>query len=198
MIDKLKPLMLGDLEIKVPIIQGGMGVKVSTAPLASAVADCGGGGTIASVGLAYGTPANEKNYLEASKESLRTEIRKAKTLTSGVVGINIMVALTNYEDLVRVSAQEKADFIVSGAGLPMRLPEYVKGSSIKLIPIVSSGKAANIILKTWNRRYQRSGVHYRYLYEIGTHFSGGWFLLCVAYHRGAERLQGHGRHLGRC
>ena len=151
----MKPLIIGDLEIKIPIIQGGMGVRVSTASLASAVANCGGAGTIASVGLAYGTPENETNYLEASREALRAEIRKAKTLTSGVVGVNIMVALVNYEDSVRIAVKEKADFIVSGAGLPLRLPEFAKGSSIKLIPIVSSAKAANIIIKTWNRRYKR-------------------------------------------
>lgn len=153
--NKLKPLIIGDLEIKIPIIQGGMGVKVSTASLASAVANCGGAGTIASVGLAYGTPENETDYLNASREALRVEIRKAKELTSGVVGVNIMVALTNYEDLVQVAAIERADFIVSGAGLPLRLPEFAKGTSIKLIPIVSSAKAAGIIIKTWNRRYER-------------------------------------------
>ncbi len=155
MINKLKPLVIGDMEIKIPIIQGGMGVKVSTASLASAVANCGGAGTIASVGLAYGTSRNETDYLEASKEALANEIRKAKILTSGVVGVNIMVALTNYEDLVRIAAKEKADFIVSGAGLPLRLPEFAKGTSIKLIPIVSSAKAVSIIIKTWNRRYNR-------------------------------------------
>jgi len=155
MSNKLKPLVIGDLEIKIPIIQGGMGVKVSTASLASAVANCGGAGTIASVGLAYGTPENETNYLKASSEALETEIRKAKILTSGVVGVNIMVALTNYKELAQVATKEKADFIVSGAGLPLRLPEFAKGSSIKLIPIVSSAKAASIIIKTWNRRYKR-------------------------------------------
>ena len=152
---KLNPLIIGDLKIEVPIIQGGMGVKVSTAPLASAVANCGGAGTIASVGLAYGTPENETDYLNASKEALRSEIRKARELTSGVIGVNIMVALTNYQDLVQVAVEEKADFIISGAGLPLRLPEFAKGSSIKLIPIVSSAKAAKIIIKTWIRRYRR-------------------------------------------
>jgi len=155
MSNKLKPLVIGDLEIKIPIIQGGMGVKVSTASLASAVANCGGAGTIASVGLAYGTPENETDYLKASSEALGAEIRKAKTLTSGVIGVNIMVALTNYKELAQVTVKEKADFIISGAGLPLRLPEFVKGSSIKLIPIVSSAKAASIIVRTWNRRYQR-------------------------------------------
>jgi len=155
MSNKLKPLIIGDLEIKIPIIQGGMGVRVSTASLASAVANYGGAGTIASVGLALGTPEHETNYPEASKQALRAEIGKVKTLTSGVVGVNIMVALTNYEDLVRTAVEEKADFIVSGAGLPLRLPELAIGSSIKLIPIVSSAKAASIIIKTWNRRYKR-------------------------------------------
>ncbi|MFC1709754.1 NAD(P)H-dependent flavin oxidoreductase [Candidatus Omnitrophota bacterium] len=155
MSNKLKPLIIGDLVIKIPIIQGGMGVKVSAAPLASAVADYGGAGTIASVGLAYGYAALATKYLETSKEALRVEIRKAKALTSGVVGVNIMVALTNYDDLVRVSAEEKADFIVSGAGLPLRLPEFANGGSTKLIPIVSSAKAASIIIRAWNKRYKR-------------------------------------------
>ena len=152
---KLNPLIIGDLKIEVPIIQGGMGVKVSTAPLVSAVANCGGAGTIASVGLAYGAANNETDYLNASREALRSEIRKTRTLTSGVIGVNIMVALTNYHELVQVAIDEKADFIISGAGLPLRLPEFTQGSLIKLIPIVSSARAAKIIIKTWNRRYKR-------------------------------------------
>ena len=153
--DRLMPLIIGDLEIKIPIIQGGMGVKVSTAPLASAVANCGGAGTIASVGLGYGTKENETNFVKASREGLQKEIRQAKELTQGVVGVNIMVALSNYEDLVRTTVKEKTDFIVSGAGLPLRLPEFTEGSSIKLIPIVSSARAADIIIRAWRKRYNR-------------------------------------------
>ena len=153
--DRLMPLIIGDLEIKIPIIQGGMGVKVSTAPLASAVANCGGAGTIASVGLGYGTEENETNFVKASREGLQKEMRQAKELTQGVVGVNVMVALSNYEDLVRTTVKEKTDFIVSGAGLPLRLPEFTEGSSIKLIPIVSSSRAADIIIKSWKRRYNR-------------------------------------------
>ena len=153
--DKLEPLMLGDLQIKIPIIQGGMGVKVSTAPLASAVANYGGAGTIASVGLGYGTEENETNFVKASREGLEKEIRQAKQLTQGIVGVNIMVALSNYEDLARTTVREKADFIVSGAGLPLKLPEFTEGSSIKLIPMASSARAANIIIKTWKKRYNR-------------------------------------------
>ncbi len=155
MSDKLKPLIIGDLKIKIPIIQGGMGVKVSTASLASAVANCGGAGTIASVGLGYGTEENETNFVKASREGLQKEIRQAKELTQGVVGVNVMVALSNYEDLVRTAVKEKADFIVSGAGLPLSLPAFTEGTSIKLIPIVSSTRAADIIIKTWKRRYNR-------------------------------------------
>lgn len=153
--NKLKPLIIGDLEIKIPIVQGAMGVMVSLAPLASAVADCGGAGTIASVGLGYGTEENETNYPKASIEALEKEIRLAKKLTGGIVGVNNMVALSNFEDLVRTTVREKADFIVAGAGLPLKLPEMVDNSQVKLIPIVSSARAAVIIIKTWKKRYNR-------------------------------------------
>ena len=151
----MKPLIVGDLEIKIPIIQGGMGVQVSKASLASAVANCGGAGTIASVGLGYGREDSESNYLKSSREGLQVEIRQAKQLTKGVVGVNIMVALSNYEDLVRTSVSEKADFIASGAGLPLKLPEFTEGAPIKLLPIVSSARATDIIIRTWKKRYNR-------------------------------------------
>ena len=155
MIDRLEPLILGDLEIKVPIIQGGMGVRVSTAPLVSAVANCGAGGTIASVGLPPDTEENRADVPKSSREHLIKEIRRSRELTKGVVGVNIMMALSNYEDIVRTTVQEKADYIISGAGIPISLPEYTKGSPIKLIPLISSARAAAIILKTWKRRYNR-------------------------------------------
>lgn len=153
--DQLKPLLIGDLQIKIPIIQGGMGVKVSMSPLASAVANCGAAGTIASVGLNHGMDEAKTNFVKSSNEALQNEIRKAKRLTKGIFGVNIMVALSNYEDLVRVAIGEKADFIISGAGLPLALPKLTVGSPVKLIPIVSSARAADIILKTWKRRYNR-------------------------------------------
>ncbi len=154
--DKLKQLIIGDLGIKIPIIQGGMGLQVSTASLASAVANCGGAGTIASVGLGFGTEENEMDFVKASREGLQRQMRRAKELTKGVIGVNVLVALNNYEDLVRTAISEKADFIVSGAGLPLRLPEFAEGSSAKLIPIVSSARAANIMIKSWRKRYNRA------------------------------------------
>jgi NAD(P)H-dependent flavin oxidoreductase YrpB (nitropropane dioxygenase family) len=155
MVKELKPFELGDLTIKIPIVQGGMGVAVSTASLASAVANYGGVGTIASVGLGYKSEENEIDFVKASREGLRSEIREAKKLTQGVVGVNILVAVSNYEDLVRTAVEERADFIVSGAGLPIKLPEYVSGTPIKIIPIVSSPRAAGLIIKTWKKRYDR-------------------------------------------
>ncbi len=154
MIDKLPPLAIGNLKIRIPIIQGGMGVKVSTAALAGAVAICGGAGTIASVGLGHGAEKN-MTYVEFSNKALQKEIRKAKKLTRGVVGVNIMVALSNYEEMVHTAVKEKVDYIISGAGLPLSLPEYTKGSSVKLIPVVSSARSAEVILKSWSRRYKR-------------------------------------------
>jgi len=152
---KLKPLIIGDLEIKVPIVQGGMGVKISTASLASAVANCGGAGTLASVGLGDDRQENRADYPKASREGLIYEIRQTKKSTKGIFGVNIMVALSNYEDLVSTTVKQGVDFIVSGAGLPLRLPELTEGTKIKLIPIVSSARAADIIIKTWQRRYNR-------------------------------------------
>jgi len=153
--NKLNPLIIGDLEIKVPIIQGGMGVRVSTSSLASAVANCGAAGTIASVGLFPDTEKYRVDVPKSSREHLQKEIRLAREASDGVIGVNIMVALTNYEDLVRTTIKEKADYIISGAGLPLSLPEYAEGSSIKLIPLIASARGAKLILKAWKRRYNR-------------------------------------------
>jgi len=155
MSDTLKPLLIGDLEIKIPIIQGGMGVRLSLAPLAAAVANCGGAGTIASVGLPPDTEENRKDKLGCQREYLQKEIRSARELSDGIIGVNIMVALGNYEDLARTAAKEDIDYIISGAGMPISLPEFVKGSSVKLIPVISSARGASLLLKTWKRRYNR-------------------------------------------
>ncbi|MFH1847357.1 MAG: nitronate monooxygenase family protein [Candidatus Omnitrophota bacterium] len=152
---ELNPLIMGDLEIKVPIIQGGMGVRVSTSSLAGAVAETGAAGTIASVGLPPDTAENRADVPKSSREHLQEQIRLSRKISNGVIGVNIMVALSNYEDLVRATAAEKMDFIISGAGLPISLPEFAEGSSIKLIPMVSSARGANLLLKTWKRRYNR-------------------------------------------
>ncbi len=150
----MKSFQIGDLTIPVPIIQGGMGIGISLSGLASAVAKEGGIGTIAAVGtgLIHGTP--DKSYRQNNIEGLIGEIRKARQLTTGVLAVNIMSVLSNFSDLVQTSIKEKIDIIFSGAGLPLDLPKYkTNGSVTKLVPIVSSGRAALIIAKKWLQNY---------------------------------------------
>ena len=148
------PLKIGNLEVPMPVIQAGMGVQVAKADLAAAVARAGGIGCISSVGL--GTiEASQNDYTADSKKNLITQIRKAKELApEGILGVNVMVALSNYDSVVQTCVEEKVDVIISGAGLPIPLPGLTKGSGIKLIPVVSSGRAMKVVLKSWHRRYQ--------------------------------------------
>ena len=146
----MQQLRIGGISIPVPVIQGGMGVGISMSGLAVAVANQGGVGVIsaAGLGLVHRNPALD--YLEANMEGLRIELRKAREKTIGVIGVNIMVAMTNFADLVRTAISEKVDIIFSGAGLPMNLPSFLKPDSLtKLVPIISSGRAAKIICEKW-------------------------------------------------
>lgn len=143
-------LTIGDLTVKLPIIQGGMGVSVSLSGLASAVANEGGIGVIAAAMIGM----SESNILSdpqnADITALRKEIRQARSRTNGRLGVNIMVALTNYSDLVKTAIDEQIDMIISGAGLPLDLPKYLRDTSHpKLVPIVSSGRAATLLCKKW-------------------------------------------------
>jgi len=150
----MKELHIGDLIARIPIIQGGMGVGVSLSGLASAVANEGGIGVIAAAGIGMLEPDGFANYVEASKRRLKAEIRKAREATQGILGVNIMVALSNFADMVNTAIEEGIDVIFSGAGLPLTLPQYLEGShKTKLVPIVSSGRAAVLIAKRWLDRY---------------------------------------------
>jgi NAD(P)H-dependent flavin oxidoreductase YrpB (nitropropane dioxygenase family) len=152
---KLKPLKIGDLIAKVPIIQGGMGVGVSLSNLASAVASCGGIGIISAAQIGFKEPDFEKSPLEANLRALKnhiiTALSKAK---DGIIGVNIMCAANNYDELVKTSIEAGAQIIISGAGLPTHLPELCKDSDVKMAPIISSDKAANVIMKVWDRNYK--------------------------------------------
>lgn len=152
-------LTIGKKKIRIPIIQGGMGIGVSRSGLAGAVAKSGGVGVIASVALGLISPYFKKksDYYEANKLALRDEIKKARDIAgSGVIGVNCMVAINDYEDMVRVSVENGADMIISGAGLPTSLPGLTSGyPDVALVPIVSSAKAAQVIIKKWERNYSR-------------------------------------------
>ena len=132
-----------------------MGVRVSKANLAAAVANEGCAGVIASVGLGGYEHAPAADFEEVNRVALREEIRKARNMTNGIIGVNAMVALSDYESLVSVCVEENVDMIISGAGLPLHLPEYTAGTDIKLIPIVSSVRSLKIIHRKWMRDFDR-------------------------------------------
>ena len=175
-IDLVPTLTIGNLEISPPIIQGGMGVRVSGANLASAVANTGCVGVIASAGLGQFENFSGTEPAKINEDAFRYEIRKAKKLSSGIIGANIMVALSNYDNLVKAAVEENVDLIISGAGLPLNLPQYLNGKDIKLIPVVSSARTFQLICKRWKSRFgklpdavivegPRAGGHLGYSHE---------------------------------
>jgi nitronate monooxygenase len=153
----MKELNIGGLKASVPIIQGGMGVGISLSGLASAVANEGGIGVIAAAGIGMFEPNHKTNFVEANIQGLRREIIKARERTKGIIGVNIMVALTNFADMVKTAIDEKIDIIFAGAGLPLNLPQFVQDiqgfCKTKLVPIVSSGRAASLIARRWIEKY---------------------------------------------
>lgn len=151
----ISKLIIGHLRPKFPVIQGGMGVGVSLSSLAGSVAKCGGIGIISGAQIGYREKDFIKNTLEANLRALADEIHKARLKApEGIIGVNLMVAMRHYSEYVKKAVESKIDLIISGAGLPLDLPLYTKGSSTQIVPIVSSGKAANIICKHWDRKYQ--------------------------------------------
>ena len=152
----MKQLQIGDKRAELPIIQGGMGVGVSRCHLAGAVAAEGGVGIISTAQIGYDEEGFDQDQQGCNRKAIVKHIQKAKELAKGkgLVGVNVMVALKHFEEHVRAAVKAGADVIISGAGLPIRLPEFVKGSDTKIAPIVSSKKSAEVILKMWDRKYQ--------------------------------------------
>ena len=151
---KLKPLKIGNLTARLPIIQGGMGVGISLSSLAGAVAREGAIGIISTAQIGFREPDFAQSPQTANLRAIGTELAKARALApEGIIGFNIMVATKNYMEYVKAAVKAGADLIISGAGLPINLPEYVKGSATKIAPIVSSVKSALVICKMWDRKY---------------------------------------------
>lgn len=149
-----KSLTIGNITAKLPIIQGGMGVGISLSGLAAAVANEGGIGVISAAAVGMLEPDFSTNYLEANIRALKKEIRKARELTKGILGVNIMVALSNFTDMAKTAIEEGIDIIFAGAGLPLHLPALLNESkSTKLVPIVSSARAASLIAKRWLEKF---------------------------------------------
>lgn len=152
----MKNLVIGNLTPKIPIIQGGMGVGISLHKLAAAVAREGGIGVISAAQPGFREPDFYTNTFEANMRALANEIKLAKEQSNGgIIGVNIMVAVTHYEEFVKCCIENGADIIISGAGLPMDLPKFAAGSDIKLAPIVSSAKACKVIFSRWLKKYDR-------------------------------------------
>ena len=151
---------IGDVQVPLPVVQGGMGVAISLSGLAAAVANQGGIGVISAAAIGMTEPDYMKNFREANKRALQKEIRKARELTKGIIGVNIMMALTDHEELVLTAVREKADLIIMGAGLPLKIPAVIEAAGFakyhtKLAVKVSSAKAARLIFNFWASRYKR-------------------------------------------
>ncbi len=165
----IKALKIGDLVLKRPVIQGGMGVGISLHKLAGAVAASGGMGLISTAQIGFREPDFKTNFVEANLRAIRREMQKAREIApKGAIGFNIMVATKHYDLWVKEAIKSGADAIVSGAGLPVRLPEYAQAAyeemkaglaeavkKVKLAPIVSSAKSAQVICRLWDRKYKQ-------------------------------------------
>jgi nitronate monooxygenase len=156
--EQMPTLAINNLIVKKPIIQGGMGVGISMSGLASAVANAGGIGVISTVGIGLLEDNPKITFKERNKIRLEREIRKARSLTNGVLGLNIMVAVSDYDDLLKLAFDEEISIIFLGAGLPLKFPETItvdrlKNGSTKIGVIVSSGRATQLIFQSWQKRY---------------------------------------------
>lgn len=150
-------MKLGNRELALPLIQGGMGVGVSMGGLAGAVAAQGAMGTLSTADAGWNEPDFAVHPQQANLRALRREVQRAKRLAAGagLVAVNAMVATRQYADSVRTALEAGADAIVSGAGLPLELPALAEGFEALLAPIVSGPRAAQLICRTWAKRYGR-------------------------------------------
>lgn len=152
----LQPLKIGELTAHIPVIQGGMGVGISLSGLAGAVAAEGGVGIISTAQIGFREPTFDEDPIGTNLRAIGKEIKRAREIADGgIIGVNIMVATRNYEEYVKAAVAAGVDLIISGAGLPMTLPELVAGSKTKIAPIVSSLKSAQVILRYWLKKYDR-------------------------------------------
>ncbi|MBV5341042.1 MAG: nitronate monooxygenase [Deltaproteobacteria bacterium] len=153
-----QPLKIGKHTVRYPLIQGGMGARISAGRLAGHIAKCGGVGLVAAAGIALNSGLyNGKNFFQAETEAIKAELRKAYEIApDGIIGVNVMVALSDFVPLVRASIEGGAKVIVCGAGLPMGLPELTADHpDVALVPIVSSLRAAQLIVRKWQKTYGR-------------------------------------------
>ena len=151
----MQGIKIGNKKSKYPIIQGGMGVGVSLHKLAGNVSKEGGIGVISTADIGYQEPDFNTNPLAANLRAIGSEIKKAREIAGSdkILGVNVMVALQNYAEIVKECVKQKIDLIISGAGIPKDLPEFVKNSNTKIAPIVSSLRCCQLVVKHWIKKY---------------------------------------------
>ena len=151
----MEGIKVGDKKSKYPIIQGGMGVGVSLHRLAGEVSKQGGIGIISTADIGYQEEDFMKNPIDANIRAIEKEINMAREIAGNdkIIGVNIMVALRNYAEIVKECVKQKIDLIISGAGIPKDLPQYVKGTKTKIAPIVSSCRCCELVVKHWMKKY---------------------------------------------
>lgn len=151
----MEGIKLGEKKSKYPIIQGGMGVGVSMHRLAGNVSKEGGIGIISTADIGYKEEDFNQNPIEANLRAIGKEIKLAREIAGEdkIIGVNIMVALKHYKEIVEECVKNEIDLIISGAGIPKELPEYVKGTKTKIAPIVSSLRCCQLIVKHWIKKY---------------------------------------------
>lgn len=153
---KVPKLQIGQLEFELPIVQGAMGVQVSSFPLPAVVANEGGLGTITSIVALNDYSAKHSDFSRAAQVELELEIRRCRTLTDKALAVNVMGAMSNVHGLIDTAVKNGIKMIVYGAGVPKDLPELVADPSVNLVPISSSAKLAELLIKLWQRRYGRA------------------------------------------
>lgn len=151
----MEGIKIGNKKSKYPIIQGGMGVGVSLHNLAGTVSKEGGIGIISTADIGYKEEDFNTNPLRANLRAIGKEIKEARKISGEdkILGVNIMVAMNNYAEIVKECVKNKIDLIISGAGIPKELPEYTKGSNTKIAPIISSLRCCKLIIKHWLKKY---------------------------------------------
>ena len=151
----MQGIRVGNKVSKYPIIQGGMGVGVSLHNLAGSVSKEGGIGVISTADIGYQEEDFYQNPMKANLRAIGKEIKMARDIAGEdkILAVNIMVALRNYAEIVKECVKQKIDLIISGAGIPKDLPQYVKGTCTKIAPIVSSLRCCKLIVKHWMSKY---------------------------------------------
>ncbi|WP_242049164.1 nitronate monooxygenase family protein [Aulosira sp. FACHB-615] len=175
----LHPLQIGKHIARYPIMQAAMAVRVAGAQLAGAVANAGGVGMIASLGLGLDSPyfnqRKPSSFFSANRLALIDELSKARCISpDGVIGVNILVGTKDYAKLATTAAAEGANLIVTGAGMPLTLPEYTADfPDVALVPTIANFDAAQFLCQTWKNRYNRlpDALIVENCQKVGGHFT---------------------------